>query len=350
MRAQTLVNANGEQILPVTHERLVFDSDGVILAAKLNALSITNSSIGSNLLLNSNFRNPVNRNGLPEYMIANGEEHITIDNWLTNGTGTITINDGYITLTRSVGAEWLNLLQKLPGGVDLGGKVVTFSALYSGECALEAGYNSAYHAHVNGVSPDDISVVSTSFTIPSGASDVNFVIKVGDSGTCNIYAAKLEVGMASTIALRDENDNWILTDTTSYAERALICSLFDPTTGAYTGLTSNAVSRSGDTMNGDLTIENDKSPGIHLSNTISGRELHISSQADGSIVLMNTVKGDRNNRSQLVINTETTSLDLALRLYQVKNGEVTYHSIIHTGNLHLIPTLATASIQTAKEV
>ena len=60
-----------------------------------------------NLLDNSNFRNPVNQRGKTSY----SAEGYSIDRWYfynPNGDGTVTINNGYISLTGGSGAVSLS--------------------------------------------------------------------------------------------------------------------------------------------------------------------------------------------------------------------------------------------------
>ena len=52
-----------------------------------------------NLLINSDFRNPVNQRGNTSYTYTGADSAYTIDRWCMNFNSIVTVNDGYTTLT-----------------------------------------------------------------------------------------------------------------------------------------------------------------------------------------------------------------------------------------------------------
>ena len=55
-----------------------------------------------NLLINSNFRNPVNQRGETSYTFNGAGVAYTIDRWCINYHSTLIVNDGYVTLQGNV--------------------------------------------------------------------------------------------------------------------------------------------------------------------------------------------------------------------------------------------------------
>lgn len=50
-----------------------------------------------------------------------------------------------------------------------------------------------------------------------------------------IHAVKLEFGSVQTLAYKDSNNKWVLSEVPSYASQMAICKQYDPTTGVYIG-------------------------------------------------------------------------------------------------------------------
>lgn len=93
----------------------------------------TNGVAPRNLLDNSDFRDPVNQRGQSAYTQDSG---YTIDRWRMqwSGDGTLAVNDGYISLSRSQNNTYL--FQLLPNFTALSGKTLTIAARVRGNGAL----------------------------------------------------------------------------------------------------------------------------------------------------------------------------------------------------------------------
>ena len=66
-----------------------------------------------NLLINSDFRNPVNQRGNTSYSYSGSSVTYTIDRWCINYNSTITVNSGYVTLTGNTATNnyWNHVLE-----------------------------------------------------------------------------------------------------------------------------------------------------------------------------------------------------------------------------------------------
>ena len=92
-----------------------------------------------------------------------------------------------------------------------------------------------------------------------------------------------------------------------------------------------AVSKTGDTMTGNLTIKRDY-PQVTMNSPLAGRDAYIAYVGnEKNLFLMNRL--DTNNRQGIYITPETSSLSNALRLMRVVDGNESYYNFIHTGNL-----------------
>lgn len=96
-------------------------------------------------------------------------------------------------------------------------------------------------------------------------------------------------------------------------------------------VSSDKVSKSGDTMTGNLTIKRDY-PQVTMNSPLSGRDSYITYVGnEKNLFLMNSL--DANNRQGVYITPETSPLSNAVRLMRVVGGDASYYSLLHTGNL-----------------
>lgn len=104
--------------------------EGAAAEGAATGIAISKSSSPHNYLDNSDFRNPVNQRGEASYQFDSG---YTIDRWKMHwsGDGTLTINDGYITLYRAEYQAYL--IQNIPTEARLFGKTVTLAAKVRGK-------------------------------------------------------------------------------------------------------------------------------------------------------------------------------------------------------------------------
>lgn len=88
---------------------------------------------GTNILINSDFRHPINQRGETVYTDANV---YTIDRWKfnENNSNKLEIKDGYITLSSTDSAKWKDWFQIIDNPSDYKGKYLTFSAKARTKC------------------------------------------------------------------------------------------------------------------------------------------------------------------------------------------------------------------------
>lgn len=86
--------------------------------ALANLPDLTNMFNNTNLLINSDFRNPVNQRGNTSYSYTGSDIMYTIDRWCMNYNCTLAINSGYITLTGNTASNnyWNQALEHALSG------------------------------------------------------------------------------------------------------------------------------------------------------------------------------------------------------------------------------------------
>ena len=167
-----------------------------------------------NLLLNWDFRNPVNQNGRTEYTSAG----YAIDRWkLSNGKLTLSTTGAIELLVNTDSSYNRNaFVQLLDNPTNFVGKTLTFSILANDingtvtATAYENGAGSSYDG--NRISSYGLSTVT--FTIPATAAPTEFRVHVllSPGGACRPIAAKLELGTQQTLAHQDADGTWVLND------------------------------------------------------------------------------------------------------------------------------------------
>ena len=158
-----------------------------------------------NLLINADFRNPVNRNGQSEYT-ASG---YTIDRWrIWSGVESVTLHNGYITLTALDNANGYyrqtlseNLLEYLFG------KFVSLSFLFQ---------NNEFTSITGTIPNGTIQFLQTLYSkgaifMRNENGVLSVTISAQPANFTEIIAAKLELGPVQTLAHK-EGDVWVLND------------------------------------------------------------------------------------------------------------------------------------------
>ena len=185
---------------------------------------------GRNLLINSDFRNPVNRNGKSKYTAGSH----TIDMWTITGTSSsLTLEDDGICFLPSASSNGVRQYIKNPSA--LAGRTITMSILVGEEngTSVRCGCNDgALHYS------DFVSSGAAEITVRINENVEELFVffqcdKVAKSPP--IRAAKLEVGPVQTLAHQDEDGNWVLSDPPEYDLQYALCGLYSPTTGAFVG-------------------------------------------------------------------------------------------------------------------
>lgn len=105
----------------------------------------------------------------------------------------------------------------------------------------------------------------------------------------------------------------------------------------------SAVSKSGDTMGGDLKIEKSSFPSVRLASTGNGSGAVFQQGENQTTISSQNVSGDSKNYRLLSINNSSLfDLDNALHLTDMVNGvKSNPYTVLHTGNKNLIFTYGT---------
>lgn len=188
-----------------------------------------------NLLLNWDFRNPVNRNGKGEY--TNGTSLLyTIDKWMLNSTGYLSLQDDSVLFhkTGTYATIWNCFLKDNPKP----GNTVTFSALckVSSGAFLLAFQDNIYNTTFIPVT-EEYSLVSLTKELTGNLSWIGFrdVSISNENNNLYIKAAKFEIGDQQTLAHQDADGNWVLNDPPNFDLQYSLCSQYSPITGEFVG-------------------------------------------------------------------------------------------------------------------
>ncbi len=290
--------------------------------------------VNPNLLHNWYFANPVNQRGETEYPVAG----YTIDRWISHSNNPTTLTDKGVKLTDSVGyvpgVIWEQRAE-LNNRSDLAGRTVTVSVLVSeisGTYVLQFGGSDMIidKPGLHTFTVDDFNVLAFFVRF------YNFTAYA----SITMMAAKVELGSTQTLAHQDANGNWVLNEIPDYNEELLKCcmSKADPAddyaNNKKTPAAINAVSKSGDTMTGALTIETNGTNRLTLKDTSAsagGRQVRM--QNNRTIAQFANLADD-NTFAMLQLQPESTSVDsiLRLRTKTTSDGEK-FYNILHTGNM-----------------
>ena len=194
-----------------------------------------------NLLINADFRNPVNRNGQTEYTASN-VPICTLDCWIMFGTSSsiakLEVIDGGVRITSGDAFRQVlgdNVVKSLIG------KTVTVSALMDIEVPPAAGQiGMVSESAWVGLTPlprtagTDI-LVSATVSI-GDVSKLNPWIYSAPDGVYKLKAMKLELGPVQTLAHKDSSGKWVLNDPPDYDLQYALCRLYSPITGEFVGI------------------------------------------------------------------------------------------------------------------
>lgn len=183
-----------------------------------------------NLLINGDFRKPVNRNGKAEYTGAG----YTIDGWaLLDTNASLTYDNGFIVgqgrWAQNLSLEVITVIR---------GQTITLSLLANGQLFTKtetipsavpgSATNYCVIRNVENIQTNNLYLRA----FPHGNVQVTFYT---NTQFPNLRAVKLELGNQQTLAHQDENGNWVLNDPPNYDLQYLLCSQYSPSTGEFVG-------------------------------------------------------------------------------------------------------------------
>ena len=191
-----------------------------------------------NLLLNSDFRAPVNRNGKMEYT----EKGYTIDRWSLNKPVNLNLENNQIHITAA--NDLVLLIQEKDGLRNILGRTLTLSLLTANSGLLTTTFtlpeqiSTTTSIDTTEVTSPDRAVGIDLFSSVSMQSLDQFYVRIIVYANKDAYlvAAKLELGDHQTLAHQDADGNWVLNDPPDYDLQYALCSLYSPSTGAWVGI------------------------------------------------------------------------------------------------------------------
>ena len=194
-----------------------------------------------NILINADFRKPVNRLGKTEY-ITGGKDTKVLDCWsVTGGVKRLSVGDGYVEFeTNTDGAAFYEA-----GVFSMeDGETYTLSALVRGVNApagVQARTGGGWTDKAPTLQPagEDF-VLSTAAFVYQASSYPSNVRVVGNAAGAiiQVKAVKLELGSQQTLAHQNSDGSWVLNDPADYPSEYARCVQYDPATGAWTGYVS----------------------------------------------------------------------------------------------------------------
>lgn len=174
-------------------------------------------AVGENILINADFRNPVNRNGQTVYT----SRGFCIDNWFAESP--VTIESDCISISASIGGGIIQALERVPNGP------LTFSIIVKeGKGVLFAENNQAVYFSGAGL---------YFITYQNGINPITdkIYIRAQDYSTLKLVAAKLESGSTQTLAKQNSDGKWEPIAPPNYPLQYALCSQYSPSTGEWVG-------------------------------------------------------------------------------------------------------------------
>ena len=180
-----------------------------------------------NILINWDFRKPVNRNGRTRYT----ESGYTIDRWKTmDANGTVTVREGTVDFANTSGAAANCSLMESTGVVFPSVQTVTFSVMAAEGTGALFLRDTQWETYGR-CDMDGPGVYHVTAEIPAGRS---IVVQIRTDASVSLVAAKLELGERQTLAHK-EGDAWVLNDPPDYALQYALCSQYSPIAGEWVG-------------------------------------------------------------------------------------------------------------------
>nr|DAG21197.1 MAG TPA: hypothetical protein [Caudoviricetes sp.] len=181
------------------------------------ALTASGGSVNPNLLDNWYFGRPVNQRGQTEYTGGG----YCIDRWMRSfdGKSTLSLSEGGIKIT-SGATSWNNFEQKLENFP--ANTTVTISFLVDDTANINQVYVMKSSQQVSTFTPANKNLFTFTTNVGDNPSNNGVGIQVKTDKTAIIYAAKLELGSAQTLAHK-ENGVWVLNEVPDFGEQLRRC-------------------------------------------------------------------------------------------------------------------------------
>ena len=289
---------------------------------------IGDQNSNTNMLDNWYFRDPVNRMNTTTMSIGDGWAW-PIDRWQAIRTNLELTPDGIVATLNSntEGYQFFAFMQRIK--YNYFHSDYTVSAIVDGElhCAT---LTTSDTPDANPIISNYINNVCFGIqTLSDGYLSVYLYIQGNETRT--ISAVKCELGSVQTLAIKNDNGEWILKDAPSNYEIEYIkCAQYDLATGVYTGLDAsvvNAVSNSGGTVKGNIEIEPETGdPAVVLRDVTTTTEARVM-VANGTAKLVSTDIATGTNELELVLNKDTDDVSKLVQLKHTDDGVTTTYNL-----------------------
>lgn len=196
--------------------------------------TISGSGSNDNMIINWDFRKPVNRNGKTSYTIStsSGDNYeSSIDRWAISGTGSLVVADDSIIIAR-IGN--LILKQVFDNQQPLAGYDVTVSFLVSGNVKIVLKIDDTYPKNVY-YNDESVGIVTFTHTFPDEFSSFWLMIQPQSDDPVTLYGCKMEIGTKQTLAKQDENGDWKIIDPPDYDLQYALCCQYSQIDGSFVG-------------------------------------------------------------------------------------------------------------------
>ena len=183
---------------------------------------------GRNLLINGDFRRPVNQQGKTEYAGTG----YCIDRWKATVTGTVVALAGNGLRLTAPANKNAYLLQYFERPLSPG--EYTLSALVpevNGTGYIQIIYVDGTYGPAARISESGLFVVTAVATKEISRA----VLQISAGRSIVFEAVKLELGPVQSLAHQDGDGNWVLNDPPDYDLQYALCSLYSPITGEWIG-------------------------------------------------------------------------------------------------------------------
>lgn len=310
-------------------------------------------NVNSNMIDNWYFKNPVNRNNITS--ITGTEQWVMpIDRWFSVRATTTLTADGLSVRTQSgLSTDYCALMQRIK--YNYSATQYTVSAIVDGEihyATLMSPDGSDQYA-IN-ISPFVNGIAFGLQTINGGY--MSIYIYVQSTTAKVIKAVKCELGSIQTLAHKDSSGKVILNDPPSNYELEYVkCVQYDINTGDYIGLNASTVKalsvESGGVVEGDIIISKSSAPMMALKNEAVSAEAKIVVTDDiGAAEMVTGALDDEDNKAILRLNRETSSLEEAVQVERVVDGESNVYNLYGEHNKPTPSDIGAASESALEEL
>lgn len=167
-------------------------TEEILQQAQEQAEEYTNSVISNpNILLNSNFADPVNQKGQTTYTGG-----ITIDMWQFSATNaTLSLQNGYIEINNMSDNSTANVYQTLEE--IYAGQTLTISLNAKGNFNILA-LNQSGEFSRKALSASEFTTFTNTYTVPDNSTSLKIYININPNNTADISWIKLEKGSIAT--------------------------------------------------------------------------------------------------------------------------------------------------------